>query len=70
MGQLLVPAEGFGQVLFALRAKNGLIMLFLPILGHFWCALATLVTFSSNPNDFERKNIKKYNNNTKKSTTI
>ena len=30
-------------------------MLFLPILGNFWCLKITLVTFSSNLNNFERK---------------
>ena len=50
-GLLLAPAEGFGlwsRAFFALRAKTGLIMLFWPILGHFWCPVVTLVTFSSN----------------------
>ena len=30
-------------------------MLLLPILGNFWCLKITLVTFSSNLNNFERK---------------
>ena len=47
--QLLRRASAFGRGLhFALRAKTGLIMLFWPILGHFWCPVVTLITFSSN----------------------
>ena len=30
-------------------------MLFLTILGHFWCLVVTLVTFSSILNNFEEK---------------
>ena len=29
----------------ALRGKKGLIMLFWPIFGNFWCPVVTLVTF-------------------------
>ena len=46
-GLLLAPAEGFGlrpRAFFALRAKKGLIMLFWPILGHFWCPVVIFVT--------------------------
>ena len=46
-GQLLAPAEGFG-----LRPR--LIMLFWPILGHFWCPVVTLVICSSNHSNFEK----------------
>ena len=60
-GGLRPSAEAF----FALRAKKGLILLFCPIFGDFWCPVVTLVTFSSNLSNFERnpKNLKK---NTKK----
>ena len=58
--QHLAPADGFGRGLFV-------IMLFLPILGHFWCSLVTLVTFSSELDNFWGKNICIYHNkNTKK----
>ena len=46
-GWLQPLAEAF----FALWAKKELIMLFWPILGHFWCPIVTLVTFSSNLSD-------------------
>ena len=36
-----------------LRAKKELIMLFWPILGHFWCPVVTLVNLSSNLSNFE-----------------
>ena len=49
-GGLRPPAEAF----FALRAKKGLFMLFLPNLGHFWCSVVTSVTFSSNFSNFEK----------------
>ena len=51
-GRHKAPAEGFGQ---------GPIMLFWPVLGHFWCSVLTLVTFISNLNNFEKnpKNIQK-----------
>ena len=52
-GLLLAPAEGFGRGLF-LPGKKKLIMRFWPILGHFWCPVVTLVTFSSNSSNFER----------------
>ena len=29
-------------------------MLFYPILGHFWCSVVTLVTFSSKLSNFEK----------------
>ena len=41
------------EAFVALRAKRELIMLFWPILGHFWCPVVTLVTFSSNLSNFE-----------------
>ena len=56
-GLLLAPAEGFGpqpRAFFALRAKKKLIMLFKPILGHFWCPVVTLVAFSSNVSNFKK----------------
>ena len=34
-------------MVFALRAKKELFMLFLPILGNFWCSVVNSVTFSS-----------------------
>ena len=36
-GLLLAPAEGFGRGIFPPLGKKKLIMLFWPILGHFWC---------------------------------
>ena len=37
--QLLAPAEGLGQGFFL--AKKRLIMLFGPMLVHFWCSVVT-----------------------------
>ena len=67
-GLLLAPAEGFGlppRIFFcSLGKRKEFIMLFWPILGNFWCAVVTFVTFSSNLSNFERnpspkKNLKK-----------
>ena len=44
-------SQVFGQ---ALQAKQKLIMLFWPILGHFCYSVVTLVTFSSNHSKFEK----------------
>ena len=55
--QLLAPAEGFDlcpRFFWLFGQRKGLIMLFLPILGHFWCSVVTLVTFSSNLINFEK----------------
>ena len=43
-------------------------MLFWLILGHFWCSVVTLVTFSSNLNNFEKiqTKIQKIQKNPKK----
>ena len=49
-GRRRPSAEAF----FALRAKKGLIMLLLTKSGIFWCPV-TLVPFSSNLSNFERK---------------
>ena len=52
---LLAPAEGFGlRPRHFFRAKKELIMLFWPVLGHFWCPVVTLVTFSNNHSLFEK----------------
>ena len=51
-GLLPAPAESFGQGFFWPLAKKWLIMLFGPILGHFWCSAVTLVTLSSNLDTF------------------
>ena len=58
-GQLLAPVEGFGRGFFAFRAKKGLVMLFLPIVGHIWCSVVSFVTFCSNPYIFEEKQFNK-----------
>ena len=52
-GLLLAPAEGFvqGKASYAVLAH-------FTHLGHFWCPVVTLVTFSSNISNFE-KNKKK-----------
>ena len=44
-------------------------MLFLPILGNFWFLVATVVTCSSNLNNFERK-FQKFPKNQRKSKEI
>ena len=41
--------------LFPLQAKKGLSMLFLLILGNFWCLILTSATFSSNQNLLGKK---------------
>ena len=41
-GELIAPEEGFG------------LCPFWPILSHFWCSVVTLVTFSSNLNNYEK----------------
>ena len=46
-------ASAFGRGFFALPAKK-LIMLFWPILGHFWCPVVPFVTFSSNLSNLEK----------------
>ena len=62
-------AEGFGQGLFLPFGEKKLIILYWPILGHFWCPVVTLVIISSNLSNFKRIqkkltwNIKKNNNN-------
>ena len=42
--------------------KEGLIMLFYPILGNFWCSVLTSVTFSSKVNIKIKKYCVKYLN--------
>ena len=44
-GQLLAPAEHFNRGYFGGKRPS---MLFWPNLGHFWCSLVILVTFSNN----------------------
>ena len=56
-GLLLAPAEGFDlwpRAFLALWAKKDLILLCWPILGHLWCPVVTLVTFSSNLSNFKK----------------
>ena len=51
------PAEGLDlrrRLFFPFGPKKELSMLFLLILGHFWCSVITSVTFSSNLSDFEK----------------
>ena len=70
-GLLLAPAEGFGQGFFALQEKKELFTLFLPILGHFWCPVVTVVTLIVTFSNFEKiqKNKRRIKiNNTKKIT--
>ena len=73
MGLLLAPTEGFGlhlRLIFALQAIKWLFTLFVPILGNFWCAVVTSVTFSSNLKnigDESEKNHKKSTKNLKNS---
>ena len=49
-GELWPSAEAF----LALRARKELFMLFCTFFGDFWCSVVTVVTFSSNLNNFER----------------
>ena len=68
-GGLWPLAEAF----IALRAKKEVIMLFWPIFGIFLCPVLTLVTFSSNINNFERnskKTLKKKQKNPKNSKNL
>ena len=65
-GGLRPSAEAF----LALRAKKELIILFLPIFGIFWSPVITLVTFSSNIGNNNKKTtkstkIQKFQNNSK-----
>ena len=48
-GLLLAPAKDFGfrQSHFFCGKKIQLVLLFWPILCHFWCSVLTLLTFSS-----------------------
>ena len=55
-GKLLAPTEGFGQGFFCPSRTKILIMLLWLILGHFWCLVVPLVTFSSNLNNLEKEN--------------
>ena len=48
------------KAFFTLWAKKtAYYTFFLPVLGHFWCPVATLVTFSTNLSKFEKKKKKK-----------
>ena len=60
-GQLLAPAEGFGlrPRLFCTSGIKGLICCFVPILGHFWCSVVTLVIFRNNLSNKNPKKSKK-----------
>ena len=52
---LLAPAEGFGRGFFLpFGQKRELVMLFWPMLDHFWYPLVTLVTFSINLSNFKK----------------
>ena len=56
-GQLIAPAEDFAlqPKIVCPSGRKRFIMLFGLILGYFRCSVGTLVTFSSNLNNFERK---------------
>ena len=58
-GGLRPSAEAF----FALLAKKELIILFWPIFGIFWSPVITLVTFSSNISNNNKKKSKKFQKN-------
>ena len=45
------------KAFFGPSGKKGLIMLFWPILGHFWCTVLTLETLSSNLKEGFKKKI-------------
>ena len=53
---ILRKGFGLGPQFFAVGGKKGLDMLFLPILGYFWCSVVSLVTLRIYLNYFERKN--------------
>ena len=66
-GLLLAPAEGFDlrpRLFLPFGPKKELFMLFVLILGHFWCSVVTSVSFSSSLSNFENnpKNLKKSKN--------
>ena len=50
----LIGLRPLVEAFFTIWAKEGLIMLFWPILGSFCCSVVTFVTFSSNLNNFEK----------------
>ena len=55
MGLLLAPAEGFRRdFFFALWAEKNALILFGPILSHFWCSVVTSITFINNLSNFEK----------------
>ena len=56
-GQLLAPAE----------AKKGPIMMFWPILGHFWFSVVALIIFSSKLIKFEERKKLKISKSSKES---
>ena len=61
VGQLLAPAEAFGQRFFSpsgASSKKRTYYAFLVPFGHFWCSVVTLVTF-----ELKSKKKVNYNNN-------
>ena len=62
-GLLLAPAEGFGRGFFCPLGKK---RAFYAVLAHFWCPVVTVVTFSSNLSNFEKKQRNKNKKNKKK----
>ena len=61
--------EGFDirpRAIFALLAKTDLTLLFWPTLGHSWCPVVTVVTFSNNSKF--KKNTKSNKSKFKKNT--
>ena len=56
-GLLLAPAEGLGlplRIFFPLGQKRAYYAVW-PILGYYWCPVATLVTFRSNLSNLKKK---------------
>ena len=53
------PAVGLSLCLRLFSGKKSPIILFWPILRHFWGSVVPLVTFSNNLNNFER-NLRKF----------
>ena len=63
---ILRRSSTFGRDIFALRAKEDLIMLFWSIFSFFWFPLVNLLTFSSNLSNFVRNPLKPEKNPNKK----
>ena len=54
-GLLLAPAESFARGFFCPLGKKRAWYAVLPILGHFWCSVVTLITFSINLSNLRNK---------------